>query len=569
MTNPVDHTPPPNPTAPSGPSGDPPVNVIPFPDHQPPPPALPDNDPYLTQIDHQTPAKLDPTAPHNPDAEQAILGALLTEPTTLADVRPLITTATDFYRPIHADLYTLITRLADNGQPIDIITIGDHLLRTGTLNQPLWRQAGGLAYLHQLQQACPITANAPAYAETVRDYARLRRAATVGQQLLQLVRDADTSRVHDTLLAGIDTLDQAFRADGTTETVNTTGLHDLSWILTGEAPLTPPPAYTHRTDGHALFYAGKVNGVFGDPESGKSWLAQTAIVEALNDGGTAAMIDVDHNGADHTSARLILLGARPDHLADQTRFRYYEPEDNEQLLAAVDEITSWHPDVYILDSVGEVLPMMGVKSVDNDEITAALRRTCLPPATAGCCVITIDHLPKNPDSRQSGYAIGGTAKKRMMRGSYLRVEVRTQPAPGQIGRTTIRIEKDTSGELRKVTPGGYVGTFILDSTRPGCTTWSVDRETAPVDHTTGAVRRTKYMEAVSRYVEDNDQCTKREIEAHLKTRGFGTAAFQREAISTLISEGYITSFDGPRRSTLHHSLIHYREAEDDHLNPDA
>ena len=82
--------------------------------------------------------------------------------------------------------------------------------------------------------------------------------------------------------------------------------------------------------------------------------------------------------------------------------------------------------------------MLGVKSVDNDEITDALRLVCSPIAVAGSCVITIDHLPKATEARAGGYAIGGTAKKRVIRGSYIRAETRTQPAPGHIGKITLR-----------------------------------------------------------------------------------------------------------------------------------
>jgi hypothetical protein len=92
--------------------------------------------------------------------------------------------------------------------------------------------------------------------------------------------------------------------------------------------------------------------------------------------------------------------------------------------------------------------MLGVNTNDGDEITTALRLICTRPATAGSCVITIDHLPKSTEARTTGYAIGSIAKKRMIRGSYLRAEVRVQPAPGGSG-ITLRIEKDTAGELRK------------------------------------------------------------------------------------------------------------------------
>jgi len=533
----------------------PPLHAVPN-----PPNNTPHEDPYADRYTTPTTPRRD--ASHDPAAEQAVLGALLLTPTAIDDVRTQLT-PTDFYRPELEQLYTVLLDHHDNSQPIDPITIGDHLLRTGIANQPIWRRLGGITHLHDLQAACPVTVHLPHYINIVRDHARLRTAAAAIEHARNTLADATPDTLYDAIGTAMDGLEDAVRRDGTQTTTNT-GLRDLTWLRTGDYPVQAPPAWAHRTDGHALFYNGKVNGVFGDPESGKTWLAQTAIVEALNTGHTAAMIDVDHNGMDHTAARLLLLGAHLDHLADPNRFRYYEPEDGTQLTAAVGDITTWHPAVYVLDSLGEVLPMLGVKSVDNDEITAALRQVCTPPAAAGCCVITIDHLPKNPDARGSGYAIGGTAKKRMMRGSYLRVEVRTQPAPGQIGRSTIRIEKDTVGELRKVTPGGYAGTLILDSTHSethGITRWSIDREQAPID-AAGHFRPTDYMERVSKFIEDNDQVSGREIEDSVG----GTSKHVRTALKVLIDEGFVTTMPGTGRrakATLHHSIALYRKAEDD------
>lgn len=94
--------------------------------------------------------------------------------------------------------------------------------------------------------------------------------------------------------------------------------------------------------------------------------------------------------------------------------------------------------------------MLGTNTNDGDEISGVMRLLCTRPADAGSCVITIDHLPKSTEARTSGYAIGSIAKKRMIRGTYLRAEARTQPATGQIGRITLRIEK---GHRRR-TPQG-------------------------------------------------------------------------------------------------------------------
>lgn len=499
-----------------------------------------------------------PSGPRSPSAavadlqaEQAVLTALLHQPDLGATLIDQLDTD-DFFYPIHAQLWTTWHHLASvDGTPPDLVTLNAHLLRTKQTDAA--RQLADLT----TNPATPVLASK--YAQIVRDTARLR---TVDQLASGLRQIATTGRVDDidTYLAeALQRLDDTVMRFGPRTTNPThTGLADLTWVLSGVAPTSPPPVYARRTDGTALFYRGRVNGVFGDPESGKTWLAQIAGVEALNNGGTFTMVDVDHNGQDHTAARLMLLGAHPTAIADPTRFRYYEPEDAEQLRAAVIDITSLIPDVVILDSLGEILPMLGVKSVDNDEITAALRTICMPPAKAGSCVIAVDHLPKSAEARSTGYAIGGTAKKRAVDGAYLRAEARTQPTPGGIGRITLRIEKDRTGELRKSSGGGYAGTFTLDSTVPGVTTWSIGREDSPIT-ADGKFRPTHLMERISRHVEDNDQSSFREIKLAVR----GTDTHLRAAIECLVAEGFLSRIDGRNNAKLHHSIATYREDEDD------
>ncbi|CAI9417253.1 Protein RecA [Nocardioides sp. T2.26MG-1] len=459
----------------------------------------------------------------------------------------------DYYRPSHEQIHDAIVALHHRGDPVDMVTVGAELERRGEL-----QRIGGAPYLHTLASGVPIAANASYYAAIVRDKARLRTLVDDGTKLTNLGYAGDIDKAEKFLGDAVDHITETAMRFGTTSGTTSTGLHDLSWILTGQAPTAAPPVYCVRTDGHALFYSGKVNGIFGDPECGKTWVAQTAGVQALNAGGTFAMIDVDHNGADHTAARMLLLGAHIDDLANPEKFRYYEPEDADQLRAAVTDITTRAPDVVVIDSLGEVLPMLNVKSVDNDEITDALRLVCTPIAVAGSCVITIDHLPKSAEARVTGYAIGGTAKKRIMRGSYIRAEARTQPAPGQIGRITLRIEKDTTGELRKVTPGGYAGTFVLDSTQPHVTTYEITREDMPTNPD-GSFRPTGLMERVSRFIEDNDQCTFTDIKEAITAKD----KWLRDAIQVLVVDGFVARIDGARRAKLHHSIAPYRETEDD------
>lgn len=523
-------------------------------------PVEPPNDPTH---DHDYGPRPD-TTPADHAAEQAVLTALLTPPTPdghhpHTDLDTILTT-TDFYWPVHQTIWNTWHQLhTTHGTPPDAVTLNAAIV--ATRDTPTIRVIADLTTNLATGNTNPHLATA--HAHIVRDHARLRVAHDIGTGLIQIARTGKTGNIDHYLGEALQRLDDAAMRFGQDPTPEPTGLRDLTWILQGDPPTQPPPTWGQRTDGTALFYAGKVNGVFGDPEHGKTWLAQIAAVEALNAGHTAAMIDVDHNGPDHTAARLLLLGARLDHIADPNRFRYYEPEDGTELLAAVDDITHLTPAIVIIDSLGEIFPMLGVKTNDSDEMTTAMRRVCTRPATAGSCVITIDHLPKSADARATGFAIGSIAKKRMIRGSYIRAEARQQPAPGAIGRITLRIEKDTAGELRKTSGGGYAGTLTLDSTQNHTTTWTIGRDETPKNDD-GTFRPTLLMERISRYIEDNDQCTFTDIKENVQ----GKDKWLRDAIQVLVTEGHIARIDGARRAKLHHSTAPYRTTEDDHV-PDS
>lgn len=311
---------------------------------------------------------------------------------------------------------------------------------------------------------------------------------------------------------------------------------DLSWLLTGERPVIEPPEWVTRSDGTSLFYTGRINGVFGDPETAKSWLAMCAVAEALQSGHRCVYLDVDHNGSGEIAQRLILLGAPVEAVADPDLFRIAEPEDVLGLKSFVHDMLAWKPVIAVVDSLGEIVPMLGLKSTDNDDITKAIRAICKPLAhVAGACVITIDHLPKGTESRESGYAIGGTAKKRAVDGSYLSASVILAPAPGKLGKISLSIEKDRNGQLRETSPGKHAGTFILDSTEAGKTAWRIEMPSMSED---GRMRPTVLMQRVSQFVREwpGEQLPGRmEIIEGVK----GKTAAVRLALDMLIEEGFL------------------------------
>ncbi len=229
---------------------------------------------------------------------------------------------------------------------------------------------------------------------------------------------------------------------------------DVAALLAGGLPEPPAPTYGIRDDQRALFYAGEVNLVFGDPESGKTWLALVAARELLGEhgDGRVLVIDLDHNGPGPTVGRLLALGADVAALSNPERFLYVEPEDRLHLAAIVADMRTWAPGVVVLDSLGELLPLFGSSSNSADEYTNAHRSVLKPLAKSGAAVLVIDHLAKGTESRTLGP--GGTAaKRRTIGGVSLRVTINEPFAPGKGGSAWLTVNKDRHGGLRQHCPG--------------------------------------------------------------------------------------------------------------------
>src|SRR5215217_3590348 len=121
--------------------------------------------------------------PHNLEAEEAVLGAILAAGRLLAEVAGLVEEA-DFYRPAHRTIWRAILRLADRGEPTDPVTVLGELDHAGEL-----ADVGGGPFLHTLVAAVPTVANAAHYAQLVAETARRRRVIDLGIRLAH--SDAD------------------------------------------------------------------------------------------------------------------------------------------------------------------------------------------------------------------------------------------------------------------------------------------------------------------------------------------------------------------------------------------
>ncbi|MEJ5227647.1 replicative DNA helicase [Thermodesulfovibrio sp.] len=113
-------------------------------------------------------ASVDRLPPQSLEAEQAVLGALILEGEAITKAIEILSPE-DFYREAHKKIYQSMLELFDKNEPIDLITITEHLRDRGELDN-----IGGLSYLSHLATIVPTAANIRYHAKLVREKALLR-----------------------------------------------------------------------------------------------------------------------------------------------------------------------------------------------------------------------------------------------------------------------------------------------------------------------------------------------------------------------------------------------------------
>ena len=124
--------------------------------------------------------------PHNVEAEQAVLGAILIDPDALYEVAEVLT-ADSFYRPAHGWLFEAMQRLAGRQEPLDIVALEEELRRMGKVEA-----FGGMAYLFDLTNAVITSVNAPTYAGIVADTSTRRRLLAAAGKIAKAAYNQET-----------------------------------------------------------------------------------------------------------------------------------------------------------------------------------------------------------------------------------------------------------------------------------------------------------------------------------------------------------------------------------------
>ena len=121
--------------------------------------------------------------PHDVEAEQAVLGSMLTDKDAVISAIEVLKVE-DFYRTDNKSIYEAIMNLYNKAEPIDIITVKDELESLGK-----FEQVGGLEYLASLPDKVPTTANAMKYIKIVEEKSTLRNLIKTANEIIELGYD--------------------------------------------------------------------------------------------------------------------------------------------------------------------------------------------------------------------------------------------------------------------------------------------------------------------------------------------------------------------------------------------
>lgn len=117
------------------------------------------------------------TPPFSLEAEQAVIGAILFDPSKLSEAE---LTPDDFYRREHKTLWIAIQAVSDRGQSPDALLVSEYLRDAN-----LFADAGGLDYMSDLLMNTQSASNLRQYAGVVRERFLERRLISIGSSVIE------------------------------------------------------------------------------------------------------------------------------------------------------------------------------------------------------------------------------------------------------------------------------------------------------------------------------------------------------------------------------------------------
>src|SRR5215471_2577806 len=293
--------------------------------------------------------------PQNAEAERAVLGSILLDPSTISVVVPILSQE-DFFTEKHQRIYRGMLDLFDRAAEIDLLTLKEQL-NTGDT------ETVDAAYLSWLLDGVPDIGNVEHYSRIVKEKATLRRLIRAGQRI---VRDGLTQeKTAEELLGEVtgeifdiadDSVREAFTPIGKIVKHNLEVIEDararqgmLSGLPTGFTELNRMTSGLQASD--LIILAAR-------PSVGKtSFALNIAQHVALQDGRSVGFFSLEMS-MEQLGFRVLCSEADVD--AKKVRDGYASQEAITRLVMAQTKIAG--ANFFIDDSAGLTVPMMRAKA---------------------------------------------------------------------------------------------------------------------------------------------------------------------------------------------------------------
>lgn len=295
------------------------------------------------------------------------------------------------------------------------------------------------------------------------------------------------------------------------------------------------PTMLRREDGNLILYPGKINAIFGESESGKTWVALEAVRQELAKGNRVFYIDFE-DSARGILNRLKVMKTPQDAFSC---FFYanpdspYTPAISESLLANLSE---FEPSLIVVDGVNAAMNLMGLDLEKNKDATEFSQKILRPLRSFGAGILTIDHVTKSKDTR-GNYAIGAQAKRADIDGVAISVSVEQPFGRGTDGALALTVTKDRPGFVRAICPDAKtLGMANIKSLEDGSLAISISGGTVRI------TTKEQKMEMVSEFLRRHGyEMGRNEIVEGLRKEGLAIGNIEiKQVIDALVMAGSVS-----------------------------
>ncbi len=252
------------------------------------------------------------TMPQNPEAEKSVIGSLMVDSSSISEISSIIT-KDDFYLDTYGVIFDTISRMCDDGQAVDALTLSNELKKKNVPDTIV-----SFDFLRDLQVSAGTSAHIRHYANIVREKSLLRRIIKVNERIasdcyagekdtkeileeteekiFNLVKSGggkEASSIKEVLYKSLDMINEAYKNKGALSGVPTGfaelddclgGLQPSDLILIGARPSMGKTAFVLNIAEHAAVKAGISVAVFSlemsDVQLANRFLSMESMVPA-------------------------------------------------------------------------------------------------------------------------------------------------------------------------------------------------------------------------------------------------------------------------------------------------